>query len=79
MGNLIMNSKLPSGINAVVAIGSFSGYNQEDSVLINKSALQRGLFSSSYYKVYESEERIDRTKNMNLTFYSLRTITKMLN
>ena len=70
MTDYIMNSKLPSGINAIVAIGSYSGYNQEDSVLINKSALERGLFVSSYYKVYESEERIDRTKNLNTTFYS---------
>jgi DNA-directed RNA polymerase II subunit RPB2 len=70
MNKFNMTTDLPSGINAVVAIGSFSGYNQEDSVLINKTALQRGLFNSSYYKVYESEERIDRTKNMNLTFYS---------
>ena len=43
---------LPSGINAVVAIMTYSGFNQEDSVMINQSAVDRGLFTSSYYKSY---------------------------
>ena len=32
------------GINAVVAIASYTGYNQEDSVIMNSSAIDRGLF-----------------------------------
>jgi DNA-directed RNA polymerase II subunit RPB2 len=42
------NEELSYGINAIVAIASYSGYNQDDSIIINKSALQRGLFTSSY-------------------------------
>ena len=49
---------LPTGINAIVAIASYSGYNQEDSIIINKSALQRGLFSSVNFRTYVSEEEI---------------------
>lgn len=46
---------LPSGINAVVAIMTYSGFNQEDSVMINQSALDRGLFTSTYYKSYREQ------------------------
>ena len=33
-----------AGINAIVAISSYTGYNQEDSVILNESAIDRGLF-----------------------------------
>ena len=35
--------KLPNGINIVVAIMTYTGYNQEDSVLINRGAIERGV------------------------------------
>jgi DNA-directed RNA polymerase II subunit RPB2 len=38
--------ELPAGINAVVAIACYTGYNQEDSVIMNQSAIDRGLFRS---------------------------------
>ena len=41
-----------SGINCMVAIMTYSGFNQEDSVMINKAALDRGLFCSTYYKTF---------------------------
>lgn len=49
------NNELPSGVNAIVAIMTHSGFNQEDSVIINKSALDRGLFTSTYYKVFRDQ------------------------
>jgi len=36
--------ELPAGINAIVAIASYTGYNQEDSIILNQSAVDRGLF-----------------------------------
>ena len=36
--------KLPNGINVVVAIMTYTGYNQEDPVILNKAAIDRGLF-----------------------------------
>ena len=52
---------MPSGINAIVAIAIYTGYNQEDSILINKSAVDRGLFLSAHYKTFKEEEK----KNQN--------------
>ena len=50
--------KLPYGINAVVAIASYSGYNQEDAVILNQSSVDRGLFKSLYLRSYEDQEEI---------------------
>ena len=47
---------MPNGINAIVAIATYTGYNQEDSVIINQSAIDRGLFNSTFYRTYKSEE-----------------------
>lgn len=47
----------PNGINAIVAIACYTGYNQEDSVIINKAAIERGLFGTMNYNTYTAEER----------------------
>lgn len=39
-------NELPAGINAIVAILSYTGYNQEDSIIMNQSGIDRGLFRS---------------------------------
>ncbi len=36
----------PMGINAMVAIAIYGGYNQEDSLIVNKSSVDRGMFDS---------------------------------
>ena len=41
-------NELPNGLNTIVAIATYSGYNQEDSVIMNKSAIDRGLFRSVF-------------------------------
>ena len=48
---------MPSGFNIVVAIMTYGGYNQEDSIMINRSALDRGLFRSEFYRTYKDEEK----------------------
>lgn len=47
--------ELPSGVNAIVAIACYTGYNQEDSVIMNQSAIDRGMFRSVFYRTYTSE------------------------
>lgn len=48
---------LPSGINACVAIACYSGYNQEDSVIMSQSGIDRGLFRSVYFRSFRDEEK----------------------
>jgi len=48
-------NKLPCGINVIVAIACFTGFNQEDSIMINKSAVDRGLFNSTFYRTYKDQ------------------------
>jgi DNA-directed RNA polymerase II subunit RPB2 len=45
---------LTSGVNAVVAIACYSGYNQEDSLIFNKTALHRGMFRAMSIKKIEA-------------------------
>ena len=35
----------------------YTGYNQEDSLIMNQSAIDRGLFRSSYYRCYIDQEK----------------------
>lgn len=48
--------ELPAGINASVAILCYTGYNQEDSVIFNRSAIDRGIFRSVFYRSYNARE-----------------------
>ena len=48
---------LPAGQNIIVAIMTYTGYNQEDSNMINRGALDRGRYRSIFYRTYKDEER----------------------
>ena len=52
----INNEEQPYGVNAIVAIMSYTGYNVEDAILINEAAIHRGIFRTSYYSSYETRE-----------------------
>jgi DNA-directed RNA polymerase II subunit RPB2 len=56
----VNNEEQPYGVNTIVAIMSFSGYNVEDAILINEGSVKRGLFSTTYYTTYESKEESDK-------------------
>jgi DNA-directed RNA polymerase II subunit RPB2 len=55
--NIIRLNEIPSGEMAIVAFASFTGYNQEDSIIINKSAVDRGLFSATIFHTEKDEDR----------------------
>ena len=46
---------LPYGENAIVAIASYNGFNQEDSIIMNETAIQRGIFRADSLKKFHSE------------------------
>ncbi|KAJ2121108.1 DNA-dependent RNA polymerase II [Coemansia sp. RSA 720] len=48
--------ELPAGQNAIVGIMCYGGYNQEDSVIMNQSSIDRGLFRSLYFRTYMDVE-----------------------
>lgn len=54
--DILGSSKMPSGCNAIVAIACYSGYNQEDSVILNRGSLNRGFMRGLYYTLYKDEE-----------------------
>jgi len=53
---ILKMNELPFGENAIVAIACYSGYNQEDSVILNKDSLERGFMRGLYYSLYKDEE-----------------------
>jgi len=55
MSSILNSENLPSGINAIVAIATYTGFNQEDSIIMNKSAVERGLFTSGYYRTFKEQ------------------------
>jgi len=52
----VTKEKHPYGENAIVAIMCYSGYNVEDAVIINRASLERGLFRTTYFNMYEAHE-----------------------
>jgi DNA-directed RNA polymerase beta subunit len=55
--NFIHLNNIPSGCMVNVAIMTHTGYNQEDSVLISKGALDRGLFMATIYHTEKDEDK----------------------
>ena len=56
-GKYINFDKMPNGLNAIIAVASYTGYNQEDSLIINQHALDRGLFRATFYRTYKDDEK----------------------
>jgi DNA-directed RNA polymerase II subunit RPB2 len=49
--------KIPSGAMVCVAIMTYTGFNQEDSIIFNKESLDRGLFSATIYHTEKDEDK----------------------
>lgn len=54
---------MPSGANPIVAIMPKEGFNQEDSVILNKSSIERGLFRVTAYFTLTDEETRNNSTN----------------
>ena len=51
--NYLNTVHVPYTENVVIAIAAYSGFNQEDSMIINKTAVDRGLYRATGYKKYK--------------------------
>jgi len=59
--NFIKLNNVPSGHQIHVAIMTYTGYNQEDSILINKGSIDRGLFMETlFHTEKDTDENIIR-------------------
>jgi DNA-directed RNA polymerase IV and V subunit 2 len=56
-----------NGQNAIVAVNVHQGFNQEDSLVMNKASLERGMFRSEHLRSYKAEvENKDGVKRLRL-------------
>lgn len=62
----------PNGMNAVVAVISYTGYDMDDAMIINKSAHERGFGHGTIYKT-----KIIRLDEKTRSTRSARSITKL--
>jgi DNA-directed RNA polymerase beta subunit len=56
--------RLHHGATVMLAINTYSGYNQEDSLIGNKDSAKRGCFNNLFYRTYTSRlRRLTTTQN----------------
>jgi DNA-directed RNA polymerase II subunit RPB2 len=67
--------EMPCGQNIIVAVATYTGYNQEDSVMINRASLDRGLFRSIFFRTYKDEERKNQSSGEEERFANPDTTT----
>lgn len=66
----------PSGTNAVVAVISYTGYDMEDAMIINKGAYDRGFGHGCVYKSYLRELNTDSGTTQQKSKYRLLNASK---
>jgi DNA-directed RNA polymerase II subunit RPB2 len=62
------NEVLPNGQNVIVAIMCYTGYNQEDSIILNRSSIDKGLFNITSYKSLVQEENVNQKTGEKIIF-----------
>ena len=81
--NLIHLNNIPSGTQVIVAIMTHTGYNQEDSLLLNKGSIDRGMALATIYHTEKDEDKqkingdeirckpdLNKTKGMKIGNYN---------
>jgi len=72
----VNKEEMPYGVNTIVAIMSYTGYNVEDAILINAGSIKRGLFNTTYFTGYESYEETSKISGstINSRFTQIHTL-----
>lgn len=47
---------LPHGANAMLAVATYEGFNQEDAQIMNEDSVNRGFFNTLFYRSYNDVE-----------------------
>ncbi|NBO70314.1 MAG: hypothetical protein EBU66_08575, partial [Bacteroidetes bacterium] len=55
----LADGQMGYGTNLILAMGSFTGYNQDDGIVMNADSFSRGMFRSTCYRTYEAFEEDD--------------------
>jgi len=55
----LADGQMGYGTNLILAMGSFTGYNQDDGIVMNADSFARGMFRSTCYRTYEAFEEDD--------------------
>lgn len=74
---MLQTPQIPAGANAIVVIMCWGGYNQEDSVILNRTSLDNGMFGSIMYKSYREETKPNASDLENFEFPDEEICTNM--
>uniref|UniRef100_A0A6C0KT75 DNA-directed RNA polymerase n=1 Tax=viral metagenome TaxID=1070528 RepID=A0A6C0KT75_9ZZZZ len=66
--NYLGEGRMAYGMNCVLAIACWSGYNQEDGIVMNYDAVHRGMFRSMAFRSYEAFEEDDEKAGVKVRF-----------
>ena len=66
--NYLGEGKMAYGMNCILAIACWSGYNQEDGIVMNHDAVKRGMFRTMCFRSYEAYEEDDEKAGTRVRF-----------
>lgn len=61
MGKYTLLDKLPHGATAQLAYACYTGYNQEDSLILNMDSVERGFFNTIFLRSYTDKAQKHRS------------------
>ena len=67
MNSVIGLDELPAGETVIIALTTYTGFAQEDAIIMSQGAIDRGLFRSIIYKTYKNVRK-NKTKNYHEDF-----------
>lgn len=76
MAKYVHKNKMPTGENLIVAIATYSGYNQEDSVILNGSSVARGMFNVTGFKAIVETEEVNNSLGTSILFDNPKRLKK---
>ncbi|GAG91008.1 unnamed protein product, partial [marine sediment metagenome] len=67
MDDILGLNDLPAGDTVILAIMTYTGYNQEDAIIMNQASIDRGLFRQVIYKGYKTVQKRTRSTTEEFT------------